>query len=229
MILFIDTAFDKTTLALKQGGTIYQEIISERINISQVIIERTRSLLKKAQLKKENIKIIAFNQGPGNFTSLRISLAFIKAIAFHLKIPVISFNSFQVLAMSALHINKKYPIIVAVDARMNEVYWVKYKNFSDIFSKNNIYNLTSENFLYKELEDFNGKEINLIKNNSNILQEYNKVGPLVKVITIENCNIDLLSIFKGIEKKIECNDLRNTHDINLLYMRNNIAKKIKNE
>ena len=95
MILFIDTAFDKTTLALKEDGKIYHEIISEKINISRVIIERTSDLLKKAELKKENIKIIGFNQGPGNFTSLRISLAYIKAIAFHLKVPIVSFNSFQ--------------------------------------------------------------------------------------------------------------------------------------
>ena len=227
MILFIDTAFDKATLSLKDGGAIYQETISEKINISQVIIERTRDLLKKAKLKKENIKIIAFNQGPGNFTSLRISLAYIKAIAFHLKISVVSFNSFQILAMSALNINKKYPIIVAVDARMNEVYWVKYKNFSDIYSKSNIYNLTSEDCFYKNLEGFKDKEVNLIKNSGNILQEHNKTGLFLKEITIENYNIDLPSIFKGIEKKIECNDVRNIHDINLLYIRNNIASKIK--
>ena len=227
MILFIDTAFDKTTLALKEGEKIYHEIISKKINISQVIIERTHDLLKKAELKKESIKVIGFNQGPGNFTSLRISLAYIKAIAFHLKVPIVSFNSFQMLAMSTSHINKKYPIIVAVDARMNEVYWVKYKNFTDIFSKSNIYNLTSEVFLRQELEGFNGKEINLIKNTNNILQECNRPDGFVKEITIENHDIDLCSIFKSIEKKIEFNDVRNIHDVNLLYMRNDIAKKIK--
>ena len=227
MILFIDTAFDKTTLALKEGGKIYHEIICEKINISQVIIERTSDLLKKAELKKENIKIIGFNQGPGNFTSLRISLAYIKAIAFHLKVPIVSFNSFQILAMSTPSINKKYPIIVAVDARMNEVYWVKYKNFYDIFSKSDIYNLTSEDFLHKELENFNNKEINLIKNSNNILQKYNRPDGFIKEITIENYDIDLCGIFTSIEKKIECNDVKNIHDINLLYIRNDIAKKIK--
>jgi tRNA threonylcarbamoyl adenosine modification protein YeaZ len=227
MILFIDTAFDKTTLALKEDGKIYHEIISEKINISQVIIERTRDLLKKAELKKENIKIIGFNQGPGNFTSLRISLAYIKAIAFHLKVPIVSFNSFQILAMSTPSINKKYPIIVAVDARMNEVYWVKYKNFHDIFSKSDIYNLTPEDFLHKELENFNNKEINLIKNSNNILQKYNRPDGFIKEITIENYDIDLCGIFTSIEKKIECNDVKNIHDINLLYIRNDIAKKIK--
>jgi len=227
MILFIDTAFDKTTLALKEDGKIYHEIISEKINISRVIIERTSDLLKKAELKKENIKIIGFNQGPGNFTSLRISLAYIKAIAFHLKVPIVSLNSFQILAMSAPSINKKYPILVAVDARMNEVYWVKYKNFHDIFSKSDIYNLTSEDFLHKELENFNNKEINLIKNSNNILQKYNRPDGFIKEITIENYDIDLCGIFTSIEKKIECNDVKNIHDINLLYIRNDIAKKIK--
>ena len=227
MILFIDTAFDKTTLALKEGGKIYHDTISEKTNISQVIIERTSGLLKKSKLKKESIKVIGFNQGPGNFTSLRISLAYIKAIAFHLKVPIVSFNSFQILAMSTRKINKKYPIIVAVDARMNEVYWVKYKNFSDIFSKSDIYNLTSEDFLHKELESFNDKEVNLIKNNNNILQEYNRPDCFAKEIIIENYDIDLLSIFKSIEKKIECDDVKNIDDINLLYIRNDIAKKIK--
>ena len=77
------------------------------------------------------------------------------------------------------------------------------------------------------MEGFNDKRMSLIKNNSNILQEYNKADSSVKEIIIENNNIDLSSIFKGIEKRIEFNDAINIHDINLLYLRNNIAKKIK--
>jgi len=227
MIFFIDTAFDKTTLALKVGGIIYEEIINEKINISQVIIEQTSSLIKKAKLKKENIDVIAFNQGPGNFTSLRISLAYIKAIAFYLKIPVVSFNSFQILAMSTPHINKKYPIIVAVDARMKELYWVKYQNYSDIFSKHNIYNLTSEDNFYKELEPFNGSKTNIIKSNADILQEHNTSDYFTKKIVIEKYDINLFNIFNVIEKKIESDDVENIQDINLLYIRNNVAKKIK--
>ena len=227
MILFIDTAFDKTTLALKVSGKIYKEIISEKINISQVIIKRTSGLIKKAKLKKENIDVISFNQGPGNFTSLRISLAYIKAIAFYLKIPVVSLNSFQILAISRPHINKQHPIIVAIDARMKEIYWVKYQNYSDIFSKHNIYNLTSEDNLRKELENFNRLEINIIKSNAVILQEDKKVNYLTKEIVIENYDTDLFNIFSLIEKKIESNDVENIQDINLLYIRNNVANKIK--
>ena len=81
--------------------------------------------------------------------------------------------------------------------------------------------------MHKELENFNNKEINLIKNSNNILQKYNRPDGFIKEINIENYDIDLRSIFTSIEKKIECSDVKNTHDINLLYIRNNIAKKIK--
>ncbi len=104
--------------------------------------------------------------------------------------------------MSTSHINKKYPIIVAVDARMNEVYWVKYKNFSDIFSKNNIYNLTPENFLYKELEDFNGKEMNLIKNNSNIVHESADVVYHF-LVTLESRGIKLNDVIQELKETKE--------------------------
>ena len=72
MIFFIDTAFDVTTIAIKKEEKFYKEIIDTDTNISQVLIDRTRAILDKSKSKKKDIKLIIFNQGPGNFTSLRI-------------------------------------------------------------------------------------------------------------------------------------------------------------
>jgi tRNA A37 threonylcarbamoyladenosine modification protein TsaB len=87
MILFINTAFDKTVLALKKDKKIFIEEINEDIKISQKLVEQTDIILKKAGAKKEDIKLIGFNSGPGNFTSLRVSLTYIKAISYYLNIP----------------------------------------------------------------------------------------------------------------------------------------------
>ena len=100
MILYIDTAFDKTILAIKKDGKIFEEKINENTNISQILVQKTDDLLKKIGIKKTDIKLIGFNKGPGNFTSLRVALAYVKAIGYYLNIPVVALNSFQILALS---------------------------------------------------------------------------------------------------------------------------------
>ena len=80
MIFFIDTAFDITKLAIKKENSFYEETIDANTNISQVLIDRTKIILDKSRSKKKDIKLIIFNQGPGNFTSLRVALAYIKAM-----------------------------------------------------------------------------------------------------------------------------------------------------
>ena len=100
MILFIDTAFENTILAIKKNDKIFEKSIDDNINISQVLINETKKLLKKANLEKKDITAIGINNGPGNFTSLRVSIAYVKAISYYLNVPIIPINSFQAAALS---------------------------------------------------------------------------------------------------------------------------------
>ncbi len=224
MIFFIDTAFDITTLAIKKDGNIYKETIEEKINISQALIDRTKNLFNKAGANKKDIKLISFNQGPGNFTSLRVSLSYIKAVAYYLNIPIVKLNSFQILAMSSFEKNNINPVIVAIDARMNEIYWVVYKNYLQIYSKINNYNITSEKIYYEKLSELNIKEHTIIKNNLNILQNHKKRYPSSKEYIIESIKIDLPNIFDAIEK-MSIDGVSSIDEVNLLYIRDNVAKK----
>jgi len=230
MIFFIDTAFDITTLAIKKDGKVYKEIIEEKINISQVLIDRTKKLFNQASANKKDIKLISFNQGPGNFTSLRVALSYIKAVGFYLNVPVIKLNSFQILAMSSFKAMSSFnkdnsdPVIVVIDARMNEIYWTVYKNYSHIYLEKDNYNITSENEYHEKLVDLNLKEHNIIKNNGNILHDYKKNYPLSKEYIVESKKIDLPNIFEAIEK-MSVDNKSNIDEVNLLYIRENIAKK----
>ena len=112
MILFLNTAFDVTSIAIKKDKKVYKEAINQNINISQNLVLYINNILKRVNLKKKDIRLICFNKGPGNFTSLRVSLAFVKATAFYLKIPVIALNSFQILAMSTLKPNHSLPFLL---------------------------------------------------------------------------------------------------------------------
>ena len=58
MILFINTAFDKTVLALKKDKKIFIEEINEDIKISQKLVEQTDIILKKAGDKKTIVCVV---------------------------------------------------------------------------------------------------------------------------------------------------------------------------
>jgi tRNA threonylcarbamoyl adenosine modification protein YeaZ len=223
MILFINTAFDKTVLALKKDKKLFVEEIDEDTKISQKLVEQIDIILKKAGAKKKNIKIIGFNNGPGNFTSLRVSLTFIKAISYYLNIPVVTLNSFQVLALSNLDKSYTNPIIVSIDARMNEIFWVRYRNYSEIISYNENYNLSSESELY-EKNNLGNDQLTLVKNNRNILNADKKNQLIFDKIIINNKN-NLENIFSFIEYSLSKNLEKNIDKVNLLYLRNDVAKK----
>ena len=228
MILYIDTAFDETILAVKKDEKIFVEKISKNINISQTLIEKTRYIFDKIGKEKQDIEVIGFNNGPGNFTSLRVALAYIKAISYCLKIPVVPLNSFQVLALSILRPDHNSNTIIAVDARMNEIYWARYKNYSEILDNQSDYNLTSESKFYQSIVDKNLKKQTLIKNNFNILKDETINSSTFDEITIyENMNA-MDPIFSFIERSLSKNLVKSVDKVNLLYLRDDVAKK-KNE
>ncbi len=174
MILYIDTAFDETTLAIKKDKKIFEEKISKNINISQLLIKKTKHIIKKIGAEKEEIEAIGFNNGPGNFTSLRVALAYVKAVSYRLRIPVIPINSFQILLLSSLEVSDENQILLAIDAKMNEVYWVYCNNYSDLFLNRSNFNLTSEYEIYENIKNFGEKNLKLIKNSNNILKDTKK-------------------------------------------------------
>ena len=222
MILYIDTAFDETTLAIKKDKKIFEEKISKNTNISQILIEKTKHIFKKIGVEKEEIDVIGFNNGPGNFTSLRVALAYVKAISYYLSIPVIPINSFQVLLLSSHEVSDENQILLAIDAKMNEVYWVYCNHYSDLFLNRTNFNLTSEYEIYENIKNFNAKNLKLIKNNSNILNNTNKNNLFFDKIIKHKNKENLEHIFSYIEK----HQVDNTNEVNLLYIRNNVAKKM---
>ena len=226
MIFFIDTAFDITTLAIKKENSFYKETIDANTNISQVLIDRTKIILDKSKSKRKDIKLIIFNQGPGNFTSLRVALAYIKAMAFYLNIPIITLNSFQILALSTNKNDNGYPLIIAIDARMNEVYYTEYKSYSDIFKKDKSCILFSHEKFYEMLKDTKKEKISIIKNSNSFLlyaKDYN--NSIIEKIISPN-NIDIYNIFKEVEKNLH-NSKENIDKASLLYIRDNVAQKYK--
>lgn len=86
-------------------------------------------LLAEAGLKRTDLSAIAFGQGPGGFTGLRVACGVAQGMAFALGLPVIPVVS---LHAAVLRESGDEPIrVVAQDARMSEVYAAVYGKAAD--------------------------------------------------------------------------------------------------
>jgi len=104
---------------------------------TDLILPMLDDVLEQANCSLSDVDALAFGCGPGAFTGVRIATSVIQAISYATKLKVVSISSLAALAQCALRKNTKllYPrknncknIIVANDARMNEIYIGCYQN-----------------------------------------------------------------------------------------------------
>src|SRR5690606_33990227 len=86
-------------------------------------------LLEQAGIARVDLSAVAFGQGPGGFTGLRVACGVAQGMGFALDIPVIPVPSLQaVAAREHLALSGRAPLqIVVQDARMGEIYLAAYQ------------------------------------------------------------------------------------------------------
>lgn len=84
------------------------------------LIEQT---LSTANVSKKSLQTIAFAQGPGGFTGLRVACGVTQGLAYALGIKVVPVSSLLAIAAQQTVLLKQNPIeLVVIDARMQELY-----------------------------------------------------------------------------------------------------------
>jgi tRNA threonylcarbamoyladenosine biosynthesis protein TsaB len=129
ILLAIDTATESCSAALWVDGKVFQKITVQPRLHAELILSFIDDILKQASLLKSDIQGIIVSQGPGAFTGVRIGVGVAQGISLALDIPVLAVSNLKSLAYTAykkLNTDKKINILVATDARMNEVYSAKY-------------------------------------------------------------------------------------------------------
>ncbi|OGC76070.1 MAG: tRNA (adenosine(37)-N6)-threonylcarbamoyltransferase complex dimerization subunit type 1 TsaB [candidate division Zixibacteria bacterium RBG_16_50_21] len=66
--------------------------------LAEIILDSIDQILQKSDLRLSNLSALAFSQGPGSFTGLRVGLATLKGLAWSHKIPLLAVPTFEVLA-----------------------------------------------------------------------------------------------------------------------------------
>ena len=118
--LAFDTCLDKMYLTLMSGDEISDSRIVENHDEkyhSAFLISTIKEVLKKSDLRPENINLIATNIGPGSFTGIRACTTVARVMAQQLGCKAVGVSSLEILSK----LGDKNSI-VALDARKEKAY-----------------------------------------------------------------------------------------------------------
>ena len=125
-ILAIDTSTEACSAALLIDGEVSSQYQLAPRKHSQLILKIIDQLLSDADVPVSSLDAIAFGRGPGSFMGLRIAAGVVQGIAFAHDIPVIPISTLKAMAQRAYEQTNIENVLVAIDARMDEVYWGAY-------------------------------------------------------------------------------------------------------
>ncbi|SAI35378.1 acetyltransferase [Bordetella ansorpii] len=89
------------------------------------LLPMARELLTRAALVPADVQAVAFGQGPGGFTGLRVACGVAQGMALGLGVPVLPVVSHLAVAAES-GAGPQEAVLVALDARMEEVYLAAY-------------------------------------------------------------------------------------------------------
>lgn len=127
-ILALETSTDACSVALWQKNQPIEELFTlAPRQQTELVLPMVEQLLKALQVNPNELTGIAVGLGPGAFTGVRIAVAVAQGLAYGLKLPVVGISSLAASAWQAYAAGAQGSVIVAQDARMNEIYWGVYK------------------------------------------------------------------------------------------------------
>jgi tRNA threonylcarbamoyladenosine biosynthesis protein TsaB len=126
LILAIDTALDVCAAAVLDTGSgrlIAEASEAMKRGHAEALMPLIAGVMKDAGLPFAALDRIAVTTGPGSFTGLRVGLSAARGIALAAGKPVVGLTTLSAYAAPVIGEDESYPIISAIDARHDQVYF----------------------------------------------------------------------------------------------------------
>ena len=118
-ILALETATDPGSVALWIDGTVVARNCPDGLSNSATLLPVAAALLAQEGLTFADLDAVAFGAGPGSFTGLRVSCGVAQGVAIARGLPLLGVGTLEAMAAAC----GGRQVIVALDARMGEVYY----------------------------------------------------------------------------------------------------------
>ncbi len=130
-ILHIHTTAEKAIVNICNEDQVLDTSINtepkEHASFLHIAIKK---ILQNNDIAISDIKAIGVSGGPGSYTGIRVGLATAKGLCFSLKIPMIMFNTLELMAFSAIEnfpdFDRNALFCPMIDARRMEVFTAVY-------------------------------------------------------------------------------------------------------
>ncbi|NNE64578.1 MAG: tRNA (adenosine(37)-N6)-threonylcarbamoyltransferase complex dimerization subunit type 1 TsaB [Gammaproteobacteria bacterium] len=127
-ILALDSSTEACSAAfLRQDGQVFSKFEIAPRQHTRLLPQMMNAVLAEAECSRSSLDACAFCNGPGAFTGIRIAAATAQGIGIALNIPLLPVSSLATLAQVSLDRQAAESTLVALDARMGEVYWACYR------------------------------------------------------------------------------------------------------
>jgi tRNA threonylcarbamoyladenosine biosynthesis protein TsaB len=123
----LESSTERLSLAILLGDRLFVREVDAGQRHSELALPLMDELLDEAQTTLAALDVIAFGQGPGSFTGVRIACGLAQGLAFGLGKQVVPVPSQMALAEQA----GGGKVVIALDARMGEIYFAAYQRADD--------------------------------------------------------------------------------------------------
>ena len=156
--LSIDCSTDIGSLFIKTKNKTFSKILQSDKSNNDLLMKQILDFFKENNLKFDDISKIFVNQGPGNFSGLRGSLAIAKGVSLSKNLNLFGYNTF--IWSCAKFFNKKDSIFSLIKFR--EKYFIK-KFDKNLKSTSKIEEVTVDEIINKYNNKFNVIPKNVVK------------------------------------------------------------------
>lgn len=109
-------------MALWLNGRIIERDVNAGQQHSQLLLGMVDDVIKEGNTALRELDGIAYGEGPGSFTGLRIACGVTQGLAFAADLPVVGVGTLLAMAEDVQSEN----VVCALDARMKEIYHAAY-------------------------------------------------------------------------------------------------------
>ena len=127
VVLALETSTEDCSAALAAGGRVEARTLTAPREHTRHILGQVDELLGEAGLTAGDLDAVAFGRGPGTFTGVRVATALAQGLAVARGLPLLPVSSLAALAWTAWNAHRVSPVLAAMDARLEEVYWAMFE------------------------------------------------------------------------------------------------------